>query len=465
MNQDCHQSSESILILKLKNDNFKISKFSLAQFSNRFKQNFELFQKDSYDVQSDVSKQSLETFISACNEQVFCISKENVFDLQELCVEFDSPAILSYVLNYYEEYNHTINETIDNLIQLKNKNLDYSLVLQKIAKKMFLDLLEFPKIFQLNPDILKEILFYPERDKTHESKLLNVAKEFKKKGKDNSFILQAISLNNLTIEELKEFINSENFPEQLYSQNVISLIDNNIEKIYELETKLNKKETQHPASQSNFLNINAYNSFTSKLNFLENASQFFQLNPLQSDFGPIESYPFEGTIHKLKQDHPDDFNNYFEIIHPYQDNPKFPVSNIIENSEQFINLSCFLKVPEGREDDNCVIFHFKVKNFSLCAFSIRTNSFGSSIAHPKQFEILGSTDGNSWSSIYKYDDVNLFLYGKKKYQIFKLQERSNFYSYFKYQQYEAHCQYSDSNRIISLSAIEFFGHFQNEIYQ
>ncbi|OHT14443.1 hypothetical protein TRFO_15242 [Tritrichomonas foetus] len=388
-----------------------------------------------------------------------------------------------------EKYDEMNDEKYDEKNDEKNYNFEINLndYIVYLATEKLSEALESSLMFKLDIDLLNMIFEYPHRSKQNESKVFEFAKKLKVHcNYDISSILQTIDIELLSIEQIVEFSQPEYCPKTVYSEKVFPLIFkilNDVQKqtekiadlhneIENLENSLNKandriylitSQAEQMKKQNDEINLTIENT-NKELRILTKMNHNLEKIIADSIIIKDSNYMYQfdqlrGIIYNdAKQIYENrDFNleKYIEIITPIPEDPNFPKTNLIEYEPPYLDLSYYLKVPKS--EDNWLTIHFKKKRLSLHAFTLRTNALGQTLSHPKRFEIFGSNDNKNWSSVYEYEDSQNILLGEKITRFFRLSKLSDFYSYFRYRQYESHISYIDSDRIISLSAIEFFG--------
>lgn len=464
------------ITFNIKGKKFEAFKFLFAKFSKCFR-NISYLNLNEYDVKSDVSEKSFETFLSASEGKPFLINNENVFHLYLLSKEFDVPEIFNEVNEFYQNN--------DDVGLVKNILLEPepSDELINSAALCFNKLINSESLFDADPSIIQRILESQNSKIESHSNLFNFAKKYQlvcnEKNKDSSFIFKYIDLNKLTPEELLEFASLDKCCKELFSYNVLPIIKKLCEDLQRKERScIECDESVHRLQEK----INSIRSKLDESNKLkkdlimknEGFEQKYQeclnlqkkINSLKDkistySFRKADDNPLKGIFYYFKKKSIlNDYSDYLDIKTPKPENYDFPVSNLLETSPNFLPLSYYMRVD--RQSDNWIIFKLKKKKICLTGFTIRTNELGSTIAHPKVFEILGSNDDTNYEIIYKYDDEQQILNGKGKTEYFPIPQEEKidqlkFYTYIKYYQLNGHHQYYDNDRIISLSAFEIFG--------
>ena len=211
------------IIFNINEKRKEASKFLFAKFSKKFS-TIEMLKCESYDVKSDVSEASFDTFLQACQGKPFFINSENVFHLYQLSKEFDTPSISEKIETFYE------NNGLENLVRdaLKIENPDENLELVNSVALHFNELLNFDSFLDIDPNVIKIILENPNHKIINHKNLFDFAKKYQvkcnEKNKDSSFIFKYINLNLLSMKDISEFASLEKCSEELLSKNVLQVL-------------------------------------------------------------------------------------------------------------------------------------------------------------------------------------------------------------------------------------------------
>lgn len=490
----------------LNNKEFPICKFQFCRYSLRFQKDSSLFNGDTYSINSKVSEQSLLSFINACQGKPFAISTENALDLKLLCNEFEVPSIQETIKKYFDEHeNELLVQRLDFNLQ---HNEDYSDLVEKIASKID-DYINFEKMYDLPENVLCEIYSSKSRKTANEHQLYEFAKNYaQKKGEKTSSLLTYIDYSALSRSEIKELSENSLMPDKISTSYILpfllkmiaqaeeqenkikqlqehlqqyeSQFENNISTINQTLNKI-KDETDDTKNKVNAIqdsyqqidqSLNSMNQnlqnrssldqaqaqveiFTERMNKIEKKTRFVwaQQNPLKGVF-----YDWRK---KNEQKNPA-LNGFVKIITPAQPEERFKAANLLEYEQPLLDACYYLNqnlTNEEQNEQNWIDFDFGENNKILpYAFSIRTNSLGETIAHPRDFELLGSDDRNNWEQISIIENAKS-LNGTRIAHTFSCDnaDGSKSFRYLRYLQRDSHYMYNDRFGIISLSAIEFFG--------
>lgn len=463
------------IVFKLRDKAIEVSKFLFAKYSNKFR-NIEYLKRDEYTIKSDVSYESLKSFISACQGKPFALTPDNVYDIYLLSQEFDTPNVSNEINTFYD--NNGI-EFIIKCILTKDRNYNQNII--EYAAQKFNDLIKDVNFLKADRDCIQQILENTDINLIDPLLFYEFAKkyysDYRGDKKDVAFLFRYINLIDLPIDSIIEFASLDKFPEELLSINVLPFIkkictdfqaqqrsinefngtlQNIANEIVETKNKLD--EAQKTNARLLEINRNFEKKFNEKY---EKCVDFHNKNSdllkqlMVNYISNAENNPLCGVFHDFKMC--SDIKKELEIITPDKENPDFPISNIIDTSPNFLSMSYYMKVEN--EKDNWLTFHLLKKKIKLYGFSIRTNEIGRTIAHPRSFEIFGSNDNKNFTSLFSFEDKKQELYNEGKVQFFKISEEKTveYYSYIRYRQYKGHCPYYDNDKIISLSAFELFG--------
>lgn len=482
---------------------FPICKFQFCRYSVRFQKDSSLFNADSYSINSQVSEQSLISFISSCQGKPFLISTENVLDLQLLAKEFDVPSVSSAIQKYFDDHeNELLLQRLEFNVQ---HNSDYSDLIEKIASQID-DYINLEKMYDFPENIISQIYASKSRKTANEHRLLEFAKQYaEKKGESTSTLLTYINYDELTREEIKDLSESSLMPDKISTSYIFPFLlkmiaqaeeqENKIKQLQEESNQLkNNLNTSVSSIQDNINNIQQQNndnqtelaqikgkyqeigdSLDQINQSIENKSTLQQadekatrlverMNNIEKKtrFVWAQQNPLKGVFYNWRKDHQKKnpvLDNFVTILTPNQPEERFKVSNLLEYEQPLLDACYYLNqnlTNEGQSDQNWIDFDFGENNkLSAYAFSIRTNSLGETISHPRTFELLGSDDRNNWEPILAIENAES-LNGARMVDTF-LCENQKPYRYLRYLQRDTHYMYNDRFGIISLSAIEFFG--------
>lgn len=191
----------------------------------------------------------------------------------------------------------------------------------------------------------------------------------------------------------------------------------------------------------------------------------------------IKKNPFDGIFNNLyimKDSNPAGTDVFIKT--PIQNNPNFRPSNLLEYSDGTID-DCYYhnlsdkKAQQGKKlhhiktksentelrDNNWIEFDF-TQDFTveLIGYTIRTNTFGETFSHPKDFKIEGGNEDNVWETIDERKNATE-LNGARKFHTYILDEYSKPFHKIRFVQLDSHFPYKDRDKIMALSAIELHG--------
>lgn len=490
----------------LNNKEFPICKFQFCRYSLRFQKDSSLFNSDSYSLNSQVSEQSLLSFINACQGKPFAISTDNALDLKLLCNEFEVPSILETIKKYFDEHeNELLIQRLDFNI---HHNEDYTDLIDRIASNLD-EYINLEKMYDLPEDALCQIYSSKSRKTTNEHQLYEFAKNYaQKKGKTTSSLLTYIDYSALSRSEIKELSEINLMPDKISTSYIFPFLLKMIAQAEEQENNIKQLQMQSQQVENQFKNslstINQsltqvkdetnstkntlteiQNSYEQIGQSLENMNQTIQgrssldkaqteaeqlterMNQIEKKTRSVwaQQNPLKGVFYNWRKNHQQKnpaLNDFVKIITPSQPEERFKAANLLEYEQPLLDACYYLNQNFTNEDQNAqnwIDFDFGENNkISPYAFAIRTNSLGETIAHPRDFEILGSDDRNNWEQITKVENAKS-LNGARITHTFICEnsDNSKSYRYLRYLQRDTHYMYSDRFGIISLSAIEFFG--------
>ncbi|OHT15607.1 hypothetical protein TRFO_42435 [Tritrichomonas foetus] len=496
-------------IFLLHDKEFTANIFKFGCYSRLFQNNIDLIIPGKYVVKSKVKEESFRNFLDACQGKFLIISENNIIDISKLCSEFQTIEIENETKHYMKDHRH--NKIITQLKEKYSENLDISQEIQEISKNLSVIIEDqIDELDELDDDIIYQILSQKDRDFKRESDLFQFVKERTEKTGKCSKIFNKIDITKLTIKELIEFSECEYLPEFYESKKVFPLLtvmarqieeqNKNIEKLNDKVKKMSSKiDTQIKETKKSIEYVLSQQSQDKNLleGYEASISKFIsQTEEFQKEFSKINNkitglddklYPLqlnvqqnlEKTLQTRAQLHP--FDGIFKYLTGIANgNPSktgkvkintglnrincdYDPSDLLEYEDPGLNLCYYHDLKKTQPNkDNFIEFDFgNNSSVSILGYTIRTNIFGETFAHPKHFSIKGSNDHNNWTLIDEVKNASELNGSGLTYTYFP-DHVSKPFRYIRFTQYDSHFPYEDRFGVLAISAFELFGAYHQE---
>ncbi|OHT10662.1 hypothetical protein TRFO_04164 [Tritrichomonas foetus] len=488
--------------LILRETEFPICKFQFCRYSLRFQKDPSILTSSSYQITSEVSEASLKSFIAACQDRPYFLSVDNIFEFQLLCTEFETSILFASMENFFKENEDAL--LLPRLLFCIEHNTDFSSLIDKIASNID-NFIDNEKLLEIPEEILCQILSSKTRNSSNEHKIFEFCKNYAiRNKKETTSLLSFINFGALSINEIRELSESKFMPNTISTPHIMPFVLSLLQRIedqnqtiqnfrtisdnlkgtiqqgiIDVQNSVRQVEDKNKAEIESILQINtSYDKINSlfdgmKREFNDTQTRFGQtssvLNSLKSDYEimtneiqKIHAFrnPLQGIFFNYRKNHQNEnpaTSGFVKILTPMEPNHRFKETNLLEYDQPLLDASYYLNQNLVEEQNkNWIDFDFGDKQVSLFAFGIRTNSLGETMAHPRDFEVLGSNDRENWTPLLKVENA-IELSGARKTGSYACPEKSPLFRYIRYLQKDTHYMYKDRFGIISLSAIEFFG--------
>lgn len=228
---------------KLKGLEFHADVILFSCFSELFQKDLSLIEKKEYTVISDVSKESFQNFLDACQGKAFFLKSANVFDMELLCKEFETQSLYDNVKQYFNENrDEALIEKLKYFLHDESPNKDKK-ILAEITQQISLSLDNMTEDLKkelfglkLTKEIMDQFMAIQNRNFTFDS--LFFEKMMKENNESSKEILSHIDLRALTMDQIQKFSVSDKLPEYYESKRIfpylnelITLVKDQMERI------------------------------------------------------------------------------------------------------------------------------------------------------------------------------------------------------------------------------------------
>ena len=470
-----HPPQEPNFTFVLNGKEFNVDIFIFGRVSKLFQKNLNLISAKRYEVQSNVNEEAFKCFLNLCQGHDFIINDCYILDTYLLCEEFQVEPVYQYL-------TQTVNKHADIslLKQLKeydklDNNEKQSGILDHFASH-FSSIMDKEEIFDISPNTIFDILTSQNLNiRQDQSLVYDFIKRYTQTNNlKNSKLYGVLDFSKLSAFYINDILSNEFFPDSIETKQIFPFLDEYIKKYQNLKREYHnlkndyvtlkelKKDVETISSKANDIDKipKAIDAFLEAKDILGDCR--FQLClleflncPFQSELGLFQYFikfykknPVEAGI--------------ISIYSSQDVDTIYPASNLLEYENSRIDLCYFHDLKKSQpNEDNYIEFDFKQDHtVNIIGFALRTNVFGETISHPKEFSILGSNNREKWDKIFTHTDRNEDLKGSGKSKAFNIPVTEEAYRYIRYVQHETHFPYKDRFGIIALSAIEFYGQYQ-----
>lgn len=479
MIQRAETTTEKNFTIIFGNDKEEVDFFKFGAYLKRFEEDPSIFAQKQYEITFKITKESLNNFVKACTGELFTLTLDNAYEFLLLCNEFGAQQLISLTKDFFEK----------NQIQILLKELEYKKANNQVTDNTYAKISQV--LYKFSDDQLQTLLtndlsynslhclLSDQKVKDCEiNKTQAIFKYLQNRHLDSDFI-HCLDFNKLNVSDIPmlkgiaEQVNRHESDIKKFSE-IITQMKKECAELQLIEKSRKKQDDEFHGQidgrckklEEELKKMEEFGYFAKPENLqrVSNCDTEIQKMKIEMNSLWIQNNPLQGLIYSLKKKKEEDetWNFPLRIVTPDKIHfgSQFKPEDLIAYDAFNINNCYYQKVETP--DDNWIDFNFGEKMLiNLTAVTIRSNCFGPTFSHPKHFQILGSNNLITWELIYENEEANELNGMSKCHTYFFTSQKS--YHCLRYKQFETHFPYKDRELILALSAIEFFGTYQEEV--
>ena len=205
--------------LVFRDKQYPVSKCLFGLYSKRFRNSREFGSEKTITVDDDVSDNSFQTFVNACQSRFYTINDSNCFDLLTLCTQWEVESIKKEVTKYLEKIG-SIESAVIKLTKADNHELE-SFISRNLNKAM-----KYPSFLSLPSEVLTRILKQADpKEVDHHLLLTTLLHLHEKNGDSASCLFDFLDTAALTRDELKQLISAPGIDQASMRMSLVKTMD------------------------------------------------------------------------------------------------------------------------------------------------------------------------------------------------------------------------------------------------